>query len=219
MLLEATAPPVAKRRARDPISFVAGAVGLAAIVFVAAIDLWWGLTVEGYSIVANTISNLAAGDESGTVDFAMKCFAISIAVIGAGLWRWDLGDRTSSPKRWVAGSVILLLLSPIVYWIARYDGYSGLPTSQMTIHLSLVGVLAVGFPLAAWLMGPGFAAVSLRWKVTSQLLALVWVPLAAYFMFMSTSWDGLYERGLAAILLGWLGIAAFNLVRRGRGSL
>ena len=219
MLFQAVTPPVARRHARDPVSLATGAIGLAAIAFVAVIDLWWGLTVEGYSIVANTISNLAAGDESGTVDFAMKCFAVSIAVVAVGLWRWGLGDRTKRPWRWTAGCIVLLVLSPIVYWIARYDGYSGLPTSEMTIHLSLVAVLAAGFPLAAWAMGPGFEAVSYRWRIASQVLALIWVPLAAYFMFMGTSWDGLYERGLAAILLGWLGIASWNLVRQGLGRV
>lgn len=219
MLLQATTPPVSRRRARDPISLVAGALGLAAIVFVAVVDLWQGLTMEGYSIVANTISNLAAGDGSGLLDLAMKSFAVSIAVKAAALWRWDLGHRTGNPKRWVAGCIILLVLAPIVYFIARYDGYSGLPTSRMEIHLALVAVLAAGFPLAAWLMGPGFDAVSRRWRAMSQVLAVLWVPLAAWFMFMPTSWDGLYERGLALILLVWFGTAASNLVRQGLGRL
>ena len=217
MLLQATTPPVARRRATDTISLVAGLVGLVAIAFVAVIDLWWGLTVEGYSLVADTVSDLAAGDESGTVDLAMKCFAISVAIIGAGLWRWDLGHRKGAPKRWIAGCIIVLLLSPVIYWIARYDGYSGLPTSRMEIHLSLVAVLAAGFPLAAWLMGPGFAAVSERWRLFSRLLAVLWVPLAALFWFSPTGYDGLVERALAAILLLWFGAAAWMLLRHGRG--
>ena len=217
MLLEAHAPPTVKHRPGDAVSLAAGAYALAAIAVVALVDLAWGLSHDDYSYVADTISDLAAGTYSKVPDLALKGFSIAAGVVGLALWRWKPGARNDDSWRWSIGCAVVCALAPVLYWIAAYDGYSGEPTGEMTIHLYLVYALGAGFPIAAWLLGPGFEAVSHRWRNLSLGLAAVWVIAAPYFMFMGTSWDGLYERGLAVLLLAWFAAAAWNLVRHGRG--
>ena len=220
MLDQAIAMPVAKRRPGDTISLLVGAYALLAIAAVAVIDAIWGLfVVADYSWISDTISDLAAGDSSRIVDFAIKGFSIAVGLVGLALWRWNLGRLTGHSWRYWVGCAIACALAPVIYFIAGYDGYSGKPMGEMTIHLYLVYALGLGFPLMAWLTEPAFEAVSRRWRNLSLGLAVIWVLTAPYFMFMGTGWDGLYERGLALMLLVWFGVAGWNLVRQGRGLL
>ena len=209
--------PTAKRRRGDPLALTAGLYALTAIAFVAVIDLWWGLTHDSYSYVADTISDLAAGANSWTVDVALTGFALAVAVVALALLRWDLGARTGHTWLYRTGCLITLALAPILYFIAAHDAYGDGEAGGFVVHHYLVYALGAAFPLAAWATAVGFADVSRTWRNLSLVLALIWLPAAPYFIFMGTSWDGLFERGLALILIVWFGAAAFNLVRRGRG--
>ena len=217
MLADTMRVPAAKRGLGDTISLAAGTYALVATAAVAVIDLWWGLTHEDYSYVSDTISDLAAGTNSTVMDAALKTFAVAVGVVGLALLRWNPGGRAGRGARFTVGALIVCALAPVVYFIAAYDGYSGEPTGDMTVHLYLVYALGIGFPVAAWLTGPGFRTVSGTWRDWSLAIAALWVLAAPWFMVMGTSWDGLYERGLAVLLLAWFAAAAWNLVRCGRG--
>ena len=219
MLADTFAMPTAKRRRGDALALTAGLYALAAIAFVAVVDLCWGLTHQNYSYVADTISDLAAGVNSWTMDVALTGFALAVAVVALALLRWDLGARTGHTWRYRVGCLLALALAPVLYFIAAHDAYGDGEAGGFVIHHHLVYTLGALFPLTAWATAPGFADVSRAWRNLSLVLALIWLPAAPYFMFMGTSWDGLFERGLALILLVWFGAAAFNLVRRGRGLL
>lgn len=217
MLLETAPTRSATRRRGHPVSLAIGAFALVAIAFVAVIDLLWGLTHENYSYVSDTISDLAAGTNSWTMDLALTLYAVAIAAVAFGLWLWAPGRNTES-WRWTLGCLVVLAIAPIVYVIAAHDAYGDGESGGFVIHHYLVYALAAAFPLAAWLLGPGFDAVSVRWRNLSLVLAVLWVLTAPWFMMMGTGWDGLYERGLALMLLVWFGTAAWMLLRRGRGE-
>ena len=218
-LFLAQAASASRRRSRDWISLAAGALVLAAIAFVLVIDLWWGLTHDGYSYVADTISDLAAGVNSWTMDLALTGLAVAVGLLALALARLDLGEATGRPWRYRLGCLIVLLLAPVLYLIAGHDAYGDGERGGTEIHIYLVYALGVAFPLAAWLLGPGFQAVSNRWRDVSLAVAVVWIVAAPPFLFMPTGFDGLYERALALVLLAWFALAALNLVREGRGRL
>lgn len=216
MLADTFAMPAARRRHGDALAFAAGTFVLATIAFVALIDLWWGLTLNGYSYIADTISDLAAGSGSWTMDLALTTYAAAVAVTGLSLWRWP-GSRTNGAVRHGIGCAIVVALGPVIWFIAAHDAYGDRETGGFVIHRDLVYALGLGFPLAAWLLAPSFDAVSRVWRNASLLIAIAWALAAPYFTFMVTTWDGIYERGLALLLLAWFAVAAWNLVRRGRG--
>lgn len=199
---------------QDTPSLLAGAFGMAACAFAAVIDLVWGLTHANYSYVSDTISDLAAGVNSWTQDLAINGLAIAIGLIGLALLRWKVDGW-----KWTAGAVTVIALGVVVYFIASRDVYGDGEPGGVVIHDYLVYALGLGFPLTAFLMAPDFGRFSRFWRNASMVIGAIWVVLAPYFLFMATSWDGLYERGLAALLLFWLALASWMLLRRGRGRL
>ena len=216
MLDDASSLPVSRTREPDVISLTAGLYALAAIAFVAVMDLAWGLTVENYSWTADTISDLAAGDASTAYDWAIIGFAAAMVVVAAALFRWNLSDWKGD-----VGPFIGAVLGLIVYFIASYDEYGdGDPRGgAMTIHYALAAALAIGFPLMALLLKPAFEEVSETWSQASLAIGVVWVLLVPVFWFLPTGSDGLIERVLGSLLLTWHALAAIYLVRHGRGRL
>lgn len=208
----AAAPPASQ--IRDVPSLVTGLIGLAACAFAALVDLAWGLTHDNYSYVADTISDLAAGANSWTQDLAINGLAVAIGLIGLALLRWNVDSW-----RWTAGGSMIVALAVIVYFIAAHDAYGDGEPGGLVIHDYLVYALGLGFPLTAFLMAPDFGRFSQFWRSASTAIGGLWMVLTPYFLFMATSWDGLYERGLAALLLTWLALASWMLLRRGRGRL
>lgn len=203
---------------RNTTAFAIGAFVWLAIIAVIIVDLVWGLTHDNYSYVTDTISDLAAGSNSMTMDVAMKVFSFAIMLLSFGLYHLGREHDVSS-NRWLIGCAILVPLAIAIYFIASFDAYSNDTSSRaLTIHRWLTYGLAAGFPLICFLMSRGIGKFSKAFARYSQIAGVLWIITAPIFMFLPTGYDGLYERMLAAQLLIWFGGAAWLLIRQDQAT-
>jgi len=180
---------------------VVAIIGLiACFVFVAG-DIVGGIVVNDYDPIAETISDLAAGQRSWILDTAISIFASSLLLSAVMLYRWQLDENE---LRWNIGCVVFLLLGLDILLIANHDAYGDAVPTGVEIHIYLVYFLGFAFALVAWLFANGFGKISKFWSRLSKGIGLVWLILAPIFFVVPTAWNGAYERFLGIIFLTWV---------------
>ena len=186
-----------------------------AAINVAIMDLFHGLTMEGYSYIADTISNLAAGKGSTILDISIQVFSISIALLSFGLWR--LGQLTNDVKwTYSLACVLLIVIAVVINFIAAYDAYfNDVDSTALTIHRWLTYALYSCFAAVTFLMASKFDEYSKIWGKYSRITGALWLVSAPIFMFMPTHMDGLYERFVATQLILWIMVSAVMLIMIG----
>ncbi|MBZ6379899.1 hypothetical protein B5C34_13800 [Pacificimonas flava] len=180
-------------------------------------DLAAMLSVEGYDPVRQTISELAAGDGQRFEDPALVALALSLLVTCILLFRH--GDGGGENWKRIAGLGFLLLMAATVLVIAFWDAYDA-PGSAMaegsfalTAHRKMVWVLGGAFFGATTLLAARLGRLGGSWRRTASLvLAFAWLLTAPVFFFVPTDIDGLGERGLAALVILWIWLAATSAV-------
>jgi hypothetical protein len=206
-----TRPPATITKTGDRLRKVLLACGpLSALVYLGWHELA-ALRWEGYSRIANTISELHfTGTPSksfldpwqGWVDGAL------LAAFGIGIWLSAQGSRSLR----VIGAVMIVPAAMIPLWMIFGE-------ASLAVHLALVGV-----GILCWLMAMGFGAAALgkRFRIYSLVsLGLVVGFFALGFSYVPeanagqpTPFLGLFERiGFSAYFL-WLTVLAAALWRR-----
>lgn len=170
---------------------IAGITGCALLILGTLI----GQTVANeYDWIADTISDLAAGNAHVIMDVALYGFAFGLlaAALAAAHARrggWD----------WSIGVVSLGVLGLIVTVVGARDEYGDHDAGGVAIHIYLVYALGLLFLITALSMARGAGSV-VRWAMPALLgLALAWVIMAPVFLVVPTSIDGLMERVLGLI--------------------
>jgi hypothetical protein len=64
-------------------------------------------------------------------------------------------------------------------------------------------------------MAPGLKGFGKGWRNFSLICGGVWLITAPFFFFISTQWDGLYERISGSTLFVWVSGMAYLLYQRG----
>ncbi|MEE4350327.1 MAG: DUF998 domain-containing protein [Pacificimonas sp.] len=168
------------------------------------------LSVDNYSPVRDTISELAAVDGSRFEDPAILALALALF-----LTMVLLAVRKGGGAKWLTGLGFLLLCSIVVALMALWNAYDA-PGGAMregsfalSAHRKLVWILGGAFFGAATLLADRLKAIGAPWREKASLgLAFLWLVTAPIFFFVDTGIDGAYERGLALIVIAWLWIAA-----------
>lgn len=187
------------------------AVATAGALAIVATDVIGSLLVSGYDPVRDSISDLAAGPLSWIQDAGLLAFAGGITALAFGLW------RIGSGRLWLAGSVALVLLALDVLVIAVHDAYGDREPGGLVFHVELVYVLGALFGAATLALAPGMFVRGRRWGAFDLAIAVSWIVLAPVFFFLPTRIDGLYERGLALLVVVWvLGMARLLATHRRR---
>ncbi|WP_158598476.1 DUF998 domain-containing protein [Notoacmeibacter ruber] len=186
---------------------------MAGCIFAAGTDLILGFFLEeNYSPISDTISDLAAGGRYAPLqDKAMETFAVATILTGLGL----LLARRSGAK-WILGAVAMALTGILVFLIALWDEYGDLDQGGWVVHYKLVYAMAALVPSGLLLLRRDIVRRSDHSKLVGILfpvLAGLWVLGAPIFYFMHTGYDGLVERTLAAILIIWVAVCAWSLIR------
>lgn len=167
---------------------------------------------EPHNPVSETISDLAAGPHAWIQDLGIILLGLGLAAVAVGLRLWRRGGRA-----WRLATVFMVLLAADLMVIAGHNEYGDLDSGKFVIHSYAVYALGLLVLLAALLLAPGLgrtAEAGRRWHHASIAFGTVWLLLAPLFFVVPTAWDGLYERGIAALLIGWIGALSWLLVRR-----
>ncbi|ABD53510.1 DUF998 domain-containing protein [Jannaschia sp. CCS1] len=170
--------------------------------------------VPGHDWIADTISDLGAGENEIIMDVALYAFAAGIFAVALCAAHTHLGG-----VGWSGGVVILALLAAAVVVIGARNEYGDGDNEGVVVHIYVVYALGVGFFAAPLLLANGFGRdpmMSRRWLIG---LAILWAAASPVFFFLPTSVDGLYERGLGLIACAIISLLGWMFVVRGRRAL
>ena len=195
----------------DGVMRVAGALALTGCAAVVIANLVGSIVIDGHDWVRDTISYLAEGQYAWIQDLGLLVFAAGVVALSLGLWRLDLGGA-----RWKAGALCLLLMGLDVVLIALRHEYGERTPEGIVIHSQAVWALGALFALALLLLSRGFGRVAPGWRKGTLAVAVAWIVLAPPFFMIPTGFDGLYERGLALLVIGWIVPVAVLLLAEGR---
>ncbi|MCB8838769.1 DUF998 domain-containing protein [Aurantimonas sp. VKM B-3413] len=192
--------------------FFCGVVGVLGCVVVVLANVVGVIVQPKDGLVADTISDLAAGDYAIIMDVGLYAFAAGILAAAAGLRRLHWGNWS-----WTVGSWLLTLVAIMIVVIGAYGEYGDNDVGGLVIHLPLVLAMALTFTASALLTAAGFYRHRRRWFWFNIVCAVLWVAGAAAFWFSPTAIDGLVERLVGGVMVVWLFALSKLLIDRSKG--
>ena len=194
-----------------PFDRFASTVAILAAVAVIVANLVAAWLHPSTGLVADTISNLAAGRYHWVLDAALVAFAIGMVMIALALWDFRLNGWD-----WKLGTAMIGLTGVAVAVIALYNEYGDNDTGGVTIHLEVVIAMGVAFALGSMLLSLGLVQIPGPWSAISLFSGILWLVFGvAFFLWAPDGWDGLVERIAAGLMVLWL-VAMARLVGRER---
>lgn len=183
----------------DPFSRVCAWIAIFGAFAALATDVVGVWVADDVSFVADTISDLAAGRHAWIQDVGLYAFAFGMVAVAVGLLRGRLGKAA-----WWFANLSVIVLAAIVVVIGAHGEYGDRDVGGLVIHIYLVVALGIGFAISALLLTPGLKRLGHGWARINVILAVLWIVSAPIFFWLPTGWDGLYERGVAGIMIVWL---------------
>ena len=180
------------------------------VIFVVSI-LIADFVVPDHDWIADTISDLGAGQYEFIVDIGIYAFSaslISIALLAAHVHMGGWG--------WSAGILAFALLGLITFLVGARNEYGDNDSEGVVIHIYLVYALGALFFMAPLLMAKGVARASDRYRFVLIALAVLWAVSAPVFFILPDTVDGVYERYLGLIAMAIVITLAGFFIRRGR---
>lgn len=203
-----------KNRERPYFLIALGTIGIAGCAVSILGTLIAPFFVPDYNWMADTISDLAAGDSEIIMDVALYCFAAGLFAVTLAASHAHLG-RVS----WSVGVFSLAILSALVVIIGARNEYGDADSEGVVIHVYLVYALGFFFALAPLSMAQAIG-IGHRWAKWSLLvLAVLWSVGSPIFFFLPTSFDGLFERVLGLIACAIVTVLSIVFLIRGRDTL
>jgi hypothetical membrane protein len=190
--------------------------GMAIIAFMgmavfAASILIADFVVPGHDWMADTISDLGAGEYELIVDVGIYAYSASLIALAVGASHAHLGGRG-----WTAGIYALIVTGLIVFLVGARNEYGDGDSEGPVIHIYLVWALAIAFATVPWAMARGASAIRPIYGKICCASALIWILTAPLFFLVPDGVDGLYERFLGLITFVFVGALAMTL--RGRAN-
>lgn len=189
---------------------ICGLTGLFGCVSVVLTDIIGAIAVDGYNPISQTISELAITQRAWIQDTGLNLFALSFAACALGLYKLKLGRYG-----WNAGVILLFLLAIDILLISEHDKYAGREGVGQAIHIYLVYALGVLFALAPIFLAFGLRKLGRAWSRFSWGTAVAWGMLSPIFFIVPDRWDGAYERLVSLIMIGWVCLISWLLLRQG----
>ncbi|MCQ8783797.1 DUF998 domain-containing protein [Mangrovibrevibacter kandeliae] len=193
--------------------YALGVVGIAGCVIVVLANIVGVIVQPRDGLVADTISDLAAGRYAVIMDIGLYAFAAGILAAAAGLRRLRWGGW-----EWTAGSWLLTLMSILLVVIGAHNEYGDNDPGGFVIHMPLVVTMALVFTASALLTAAGFHERRRHWFWFNVACAVLWVIGAAVFWFTPTGFDGLTERLVGMVLVVWLFALSKLLIDVSKGA-
>ncbi|GFE63538.1 DUF998 domain-containing protein [Litoreibacter roseus] len=171
-------------------------------------NIWGSLVVPDHDWVADTVSDLAAGEYEIIQDFALYLYAAGLLGLALAGAHFHAGKRW-----WSAGILSLAILAALVVVIGARNEYGDGDNEGVVIHIYLVYGLGVFFLIAPLSLARGLAKRSTRDAMISRGCAIAWGIAAPIFFFLPTEFDGLWERGLGVITVIWVIMMGLHFLR------
>ncbi|KAF0675732.1 DUF998 domain-containing protein [Profundibacterium mesophilum] len=169
------------------------------------------VVVPGHDWIADTISDLGAGQYEIVMDVALYGFAAGLFVAALAASHSHMGG-----SGWTAGLFSLAILGAIVVVVGARNEYGDGDKEGVVIHSYLVYGLGFFFTATPLLMRPGFARIMPWMGWALLILAIGWVIVAPIFLLVPTSIDGLLERVLGVIAAAMLCTMCAGFWQRGK---
>lgn len=191
----------------------AGVLGLAGSAAAILGNVIGVIVHDQVGFVADTISDLAAGRHAWIQDVGIYACALGLLAVAAALYDWQVGGW-----RWKLGAVLLGAVAATIFVIGAHGEYGDRDEGGLVIHPYVVSLFGIQFAAAALLLADGLETLEAGWSRFSRILAGIWLVAGPLFFVVPTSWDGLYERAVAGLMLLWLVAVSRLLLRKANGQ-
>ena len=194
-----------------PLLMSCGIVGLIGCIALVASNVIGSMLVPDHDWVADTVSDLGAGEYEIIQDTGLHLYAAGLLACAIGAAHHHLGRG-----RWSLGILSLAILALCVEIVGVRNEYGDGDEEGIVVHTWIVYGLGVFFTAAPLLMAKGLGRVSGTFRWISIVCAILWAICAPIFFFLPTSIDGIWERGLGVITMVWVGTLSWVLYDAGR---
>lgn len=167
--------------------------------------------VPNYDRVADTISDLAAGDSEIIMDVALYGFAIGIMAVSLGFAHEHLGKAG-----WSTGVMSLAIVAGLVVIIGARNEYGDGDNEGVVIHIYLVYALGLLFVIIPATLFSGLRGHHPCAAWLTVALAVAWAIMAPVFLMSPTRIDGLLERILGLTACAMIATYGTVIFKRGR---
>lgn len=166
--------------------------------------------VPGHDWIADTVSDLGAGENEIIMDVALYGFAAGLMAISLASSHAHLGGIA-----WTGGVFCWAILAAIVVVVAARNEYGDGDNEGVVIHIYLVYGLGLFFTLAPLCMAAGIGRDTewAKWALIG--LGVLWGVASPIFFFLTDTIDGLYERVLGLIAAAQVVVLSWVYLRRG----
>jgi hypothetical protein len=199
--------------ARPDFLFATGVIGLLGIVSLAVGQVVGEMMVPGYDWKAQTISDLAAGQNEIVMDVALYGFAAALTAAALGAAHLHLGRI-----EWTLGTFMLVVLAAIVVMVGARNEYGDNDNEGVVIHIYLVYALGALFAALPFLMMRGARLVGDWYAKVMKVCGGLWIVGAPLFFIVPTEWDGLWERLLGIVACALLATLSILFIQVARGA-
>ncbi|MFX0547463.1 DUF998 domain-containing protein [Roseovarius sp. S1116L3] len=187
---------------------VIGLGGCAALIIGTLVAPYY---VPNHDWVADTISDLAAGEWELIMDIALYGFAAGLMATALAASHAHLGK-----SGWSIGVISFAILAALVVIVGARNEYGDNDNEGVVIHIYLVYGLGVLFALVSAVMQAGLRTAGhghAGWWIIA--LGIGWTVMAPVFLMSSTGIDGLLERILGLFACGMVVALSLVFLRRG----
>lgn len=190
---------------------VLGWIGVFGCLIFAGAVVTADLIVPGEGWMADTISDLGAGELEYIVDIGLYAFSAGLIACALGTAHIHLDG---APWSWATTGLAALGL--IVFLVGARNEYGDGDAEGVVIHIYLVYALGALFFAVPMAMSWGAGHVGRGYLRAFRFLSVAWLLAAPLFFFVPTAIDGAYERGLMLIAIAFVISLSALLISEGR---
>lgn len=178
---------------------------LGAVLLIAS-NILGSILLDSHDWVADTVSDLAAGDLESIQDVGLYAYAGGLIALSIATAHIRMPGR-----RWTVTIFALALNALCVTVIGARNEYGDGDSDGVVIHIYLVYAMGALFTVLFFAAASGLANIGAPYRTVSIACGIAWTVGAPLFFILPTSIDGLWERGLGIISCIWVVTVAHAL--------